>query len=540
MTEQFLYNRITDKSPKINVWWSFPAVESFALSALGYLSIFKDLDLNPDLFVERIYYDTKNPLTPYKDVDCMGFSSCFELDILNIIKMLQKYNFPLKSNERSEDDPIIFCGGPVMMTNPFPYEEFFDFIVIGEKIVLKEVFEVLKNKRETPREEILKKLSKIEGIYTPKYPNEKIKIVRDNFEDEVLSTPILSDKSFFKDTYVIEIERGCPKMCNFCMASWLNMPVRFHTFEKIKNSIDEGLKYTNKIALLGAYVAGHPNFNEIISYISAKIDEGFDIELSISSLRADLADKNLIETLVKCHQKTATIALEAGSERLRKFIKKDLTNSQFIETLENMKHYGLKGAKIYVIIGLPTETQDDIEELIFLMKEVKEKLKTFKGSFNITISASTFVPKPNTPFENTQRLDDKTLKERINYLKKNFHKLGIEFRPPSIEWDNVQEILSRYEKSLSDFLIEVVNNGGNLGAFKQLWRKQNKCKSENGIEGQNYNKNKNGLSPLEKRDKNPLNNIKTLNFRWDIIDSGSLELKKKVQNSLSSCIVITN
>ena len=506
--EQFLYNRNIEKNPKINVWFAYGAIENFAMASLGYLSIFKDLDLNPDLFVERIYQDTKNTQIPPNNVDCMGFSISFELDILTIIKMLQKYNFPLKSRERKEKDPIIFSGGPVMMSNPLPYQDFFDFISIGEKIALKQAFDVLKNKNNLNRDEILKQLSNIEGIYVPKYPK-KVKIVRDNLNQEVIYTPILSDNSFFKNTFIIEIERGCPKMCNFCLASWLNLPARFAPYEKIIEAIDIGLKYTNKIALLGAYVAGHPRFNDIIKYIASKEN----IELSISSLRADLADKDLIETLVKCGQKTATIALEAGSQRLRDLIHKDLTDEQILKTVTDMQHYGLKGVKIYTMLGLPTEEDCDIEELLNLVKKMKKNVK----GFNITISASTFTPKAHTPFEKVKRLDKKVLEKRINYLKKEFHKLGIDFRCSSVEWDIIQSILSRYQDSLADFLIDVTNNGSNLGAFKKVWRMYNKK----------------GLLPdMEESAKTPLNNIKTL--LWDFIETGAQSAKNKASARIVS------
>ncbi len=506
--EKFLYKRNLEKNPKINVWFSYGAIENFAMASLGYLTIFKDLDLNNDLYAERVYQDTKTTQINPQDVDCMGFSVSFELDILTIIKMLQKYNFPLKASERGENDPIIFAGGPVMMSNPLPYQDFFDFISIGEKTSLNKAFEILKNKRELKRDEILKQLSETEGIYVPKYPK-KVSITRDDLSQEVIYTPILSDNSFFRNTFIIELERGCPKMCNFCLASWLNLPARFAPYDKIIEAIDLGLLHTNKIALLGAYVAGHPQFSDIIKYISKK--EG--VELSISSLRADLADKDLIEALVKCGQKTATIALEAGSQRLRDFIHKDLSEEQILKTVSDMYNFGLKGVKIYTMLGLPTENDDDIEELISLIKKMKDNLKG--TGFNITISASTFIPKCHTPFETMDRADNKTLENRIKYLKKTFHKMGIDFRPSSIEWDMIQSILSRYQESLCDFLIDVVNNGSNLGAFKKVWREYNKK----------------GLLPeLKESAKALLNNIKTL--KWGFIVTGAEKLKTKALDDI--------
>ncbi|MBQ8634670.1 radical SAM protein [bacterium] len=471
--EKFLYDRPQKKEPKLNIWFMYPAIESFAMASLGYLSIFKMLDCDLDLYVERIYSDSKYAEIPVDCVDFAGFSFSFEIDILTIIKMLKKYEIPVKSSERNENHPIIFAGGPVLMANPMPFQDFFDFISIGEKISLKKALDLMKENTNLTREEKLKLLSEIEGIYVPKYPKKEVKIIRDDMAQEVVYTPILSEKSYFKDSFVIELERGCPKMCNFCLASWLNLPTRFVPFEKIKDAIDFGLKYTDKLALLGAYVAGHPDFDKIINHISTYC-ETRPIELSISSLRADLTDENLVKTLVKCNQKTATIALEAGSQRLRNLIKKDLNEEQILNTLKIAQLNGLKGMKIYTMIGLPTETDEDIEELIEIVKKMKSQIKKLKSNFEITISTSTFIPKAHTPFENEQRIDKKTLEKRINYLKKSFHKIGISFRPSSIEWDMIQSILSRYDNSLCDFLIEVVERGGNLGAFKQLWREYHK------------------------------------------------------------------
>ncbi len=505
MSETFLYSKPEQKNPKINVWFSYPAIESFAMASLGFLSIYKDLDCDEELYVERIYEDTKTTRINPKLVDAMGFSISFELDILAVIKMLKRYSFNLKAKERSEEEPIIFAGGPVLMANPIPYEDFFDFICIGEKIALKDAFKVLKEKNNLSRDELLKKLSKIEGIYVPKYKKNKVKITRDEIADNIIYTPILSDKSFFKNTFIIELERGCPKMCKFCLASWLNIPVRFVKYEKIIEAVEIGLKHTNKIALLGAYVAGHPDFNKIIEYIS-KRNKISPIELSVSSLRADLTDINLVKTLVECGQKSATIAIEAGSRKLRDKIGKKLSEEQILNTVLTAKKGGLQGLKMYFMLGLPDENESDIDEIIELAKKMKNKLKeeNDKKNFELTFSFSTYIPKPHTPFEKATRCDKKILEKRIQYLKKNLSKLGVQFRAPSIEWDIIQTILSRYQNSLSDYLIDVENAGGNIGAFKQIWRKYAK---------------KGCLETFEDSVNTPFGNIKAP--KWNFIETGA-------------------
>ena len=182
-----------------------------------------------------------------------------------------------------------------------------------------------------------------------------------------------------------------------------------------------------------------------------------------------------------------------------------MNEAQLLNTINIAQKNGLKSLKIYTMIGLPTETQEDIEQLVELCKKIKSQIKKNGGGFEIVISTSTFIPKAQTPFERYERFDKKTLENRMNYLKKNLHKLGITMRPSSIEWDMVQSILSRYDDSLFDFLVETEQKGANLGAFKQVWRAYNK---------------KGLLKDFEEASKNPLNNIKTL--KWDCMENGAL------------------
>ncbi len=468
--EKFLYERLQNKNPKINAWFAFPAIESFGMASLGFLSIFKQIDLMEDVFVERIFSDTKTTAANLEELDVIGFSNSFEIDILTILKMFSKYKIPPLSKDRGEDFPLIFAGGPVITANPLPYQDFYDFVSIGDaRVVFEKIFQILVEKRNEPKEAKLQALSEIEGVWVPKYGTRKtVKKITDTLE-EPLCTPILSEKSYFKDTFIIEIERGCPKTCNFCIASWLNLPVRYTPLEKIIEAIDFGLQYTNKIALLGAYVAGHPDFDKILEYIREK-NKIKPVELTLSSLRADLTGENVIRTLVECGQRSATIAVEAGSERLRKVINKDLTDEQILKTVENARLYGLKGLKIYAMIGLPTETDEDIEALINLMKRIKAANK----GFELTLSVSSFIPKAHTPFQWAKKADSKELDVKLTHLKNEISKLGINMRPTSVDWDLIQSILSRAGVSLSSYLLKVVENGGNLGAFKQTWRRMAK------------------------------------------------------------------
>jgi radical SAM superfamily enzyme YgiQ (UPF0313 family) len=192
--------------------------------------------------------------------------------------------------------------------------------------------------------------------------------------------------------------------------------------------------------------------------------------MSVSSLRADSISPTVVKTLAECGQKHSTIAIEAGSERLRKLINKNLNEEQIFETVKIAKENGLRGLKIYAMTGLPTETADDIKELAELAKKLK---KTYKN-LDFTYSFTTFVPKAHTPFQFSKREDSKSLEEKYNYLKKQFHKCGIKIRTSSISWDYYQSLLSRGDRRLGQYLIEVYKEGGNLGAFKQVYKRMEK------------------------------------------------------------------
>jgi len=483
--EVFLYNKPSKQHSELNIWMAFPGVKKFGMSSLGFLSVFKFFDLSENCYAERIFTDTEQTAIPFSDVDLFGFSVSFEIDFLSFFKIFEKYKIPFKSKDRGEEYPLIFGGGPVLSSNPEPFCEFFDFITVGDgENINEEIAQTIIKNKHLSKNEILKILSKISGVYVPSLTEYDVKSGRvtiDNKEFSIqkstvelgypLSTPILTEESFFSNTYIIELARGCPFSCKFCLASHLNKPYRCASTEGILAEIDKGLQYTNKIAFLGALIAAHPDFEKICEYVYEKVQKGADIELSVSSLRANRVSENVVKTLVACKQKHATIALEAGSERLRAHIDKRLTEEELIKFVDIAFKNGLRGVKIYAIIGLPTETEEDVKQLA----EVMLKLKKMYKSFEFTLSASTFVPKAHTPFWAEGREQPKVLEKRFAYLKKQLAPKGIQVRTSSISWDEIQTIFSRGDRRLADYAIEVYKEGASLGAFKKVYKRMEKA-----------------------------------------------------------------
>lgn len=459
--ERYLYNRINSKTSDFVMWMGFPGIYSFSMSSLGYLWMFKTIDEIDGVNIERICSDTENTQYNISEVKVFGFSFSFDMDFLTIFSMLEKYNLPLKAKNR-EKFPLIFAGGPVVSANPEPYKEFFDFFIIGdgEDVNLK-VIDICKVNQARTKDYILKQLSEIEGVYVPQYPKKVKKLTKKL--SECIYTPVLSKNAFFKDTFILEMSRGCANRCGFCLASYLNLPLRCVPYDELLKTIDLGLKYTNKIALLGAQISAHPHFHDVCKYIYDKIQNGEQIEMSVSSLRVDAITPDVVKTLVAGGQKNSTLAIEAGSDRLRKVINKNLTENQIFEAVKIARANGLKGLKFYGMIGLPTETQSDLDEIVNLAKKLKKENKGFDISFGF----SSFVPKPNTPFQWIGRESTKSLEEKSNFLKKELHKLGITAHISSIKWDYWQAVLSRGDSSLNDFVLKVYQYGGKLGAFKK-------------------------------------------------------------------------
>lgn len=459
-TETFLYNPIMQKNAEFKMLLAFPGCEAFALSSLGYLWMFKTIDEISDVNIQRIYSDSEN-LVNISNIDLVGYSFTFDTDFLEIFKMFEKYNIPFKSSERASEFPLIFAGGPVVTANPEPYSQIFDFFVIGDgEDVNLQVVNLCKCCSGKSKEDILRELANVEGIYVPRFSN-RVKKLTKRLETTIY-TPILSEKAFFANTFIIEIARGCANRCGFCLASYLNLPLRFMPYEDIIKDIELGLSYTNKIALLGAQLSAHPQFEKICEYVYEKIQNGNKIEMSVSSLRVDAITPKILKTLTAAGQKNITLAIEAGSERLRRVINKNLREEQIMSAVETAVNAGLKGFKFYGMLGLPTETQEDLDEMVLLAKKIKQKYKGFDISFGF----STFVPKPHTPFERFGREDTKSLELKADYVKRELHKIGVSSSVSSAKWDYWQAVLSRGDNSFTDFLIDIYKLGGKLGAFK--------------------------------------------------------------------------
>ena len=481
--EKFLIERPLKKRSEFSVAWFYPNTYTVGMAGLGYQLVFRLLDADEDIAVLRGFTDAEEP--GVRDAEIFGFTLSWELDYANILATLRKHDIPLSSKDRDDSHPLIFGGGPVLTANPEPFADIFDVILLGDaEVAVPSFLAAYRQARSAvSRKERLLSLSNADGIYIPQFydviyaadngiNDGPVVAIKPNSADvpplprkKIFTPPtdyvahsiVLTPDSAWGNMFFVEVVRSCPQECRFCLASFLTRPFRSTNVDTLMSAIELGLKHTNKIGLLGPSVTEHPRFDEI----AARLRGRDDLSLSIASVRADTLSSEILDTLVSLGQKSVTIAIESGSERLRSIMKKNLTEEEILTAVANVEASGLESIKFYGIAGLPHETQEDIDETIRLMTQLKKKHKRLRFVFGI----SSFVPKAQTPFQWNGR--DKDCGKKLEHVRKHLSKIGIDVRPESHNWSDIQALLSRGDRRLHPILKGVEENSGNLGAWKK-------------------------------------------------------------------------
>ncbi|MFM5999359.1 MAG: B12-binding domain-containing radical SAM protein [Dolichospermum sp.] len=481
-SERLLFTPATPNNDSIPVIFAFPNEYTVGITSLGYQVVWATLATRDDLQVSRLFTDIHEPLPRYPEL--LGFSMSWELDYVNIFHLLESLEIPIRANSRDQNHPLIFGGGPVLTANPEPYADFFDIILLGDgENLLGDFIDTFKKVRNADRKTQLKTLSQVPGIYVPSLyvieyitPDGAIKsinpidseippiIQKQTYRGNTLSaSTVVTEKAAWENIYMVEVVRSCPEMCRFCLASYLTLPFRTASLEtSLIPGIERGLKVTNRLGLLGASVTQHPEFTELLDYISQpKYD---DVRLSVSSVRTNTVTVKLAETLAKRDTRSLTIAVESGSEKVRKIVNKKLYNQEIIQAAINTKAGGLSSLKLYGMVGIPGEAAEDVDATVKMMEDVKKAAPGLR----LTLGCSTFVPKSHTPF---QWLGvNKQSEKRLQLLQKKLKPQGIEFRPESYNWSIIQALLSRGDRRLCQLLELTRDFGDSLGSYKRAFK----------------------------------------------------------------------
>lgn len=480
--ERLLFTPATPKTDAIPTIFAFPNEYTIGITSLGYQVVWSTLAMRSDLQISRLFTDINEPLPTQPEL--LGFSLSWELDYVNILNLLETLEIPIRTENRTEIHPLVFGGGPVLTANPEPFADFFDVILLGDGETLIDNFiDAYQQIRTAERRTKLRYLAQIPGIYIPSLyqVNYQSKtgvihsiqaidkeippvVAKQTYRGNTLSaSTVVTEKAAWENIFMVEVVRSCPEMCRFCLASYLTLPFRTADLEtSLIPAIERGLTVTKRLGLLGASVTQHPEFENLLDYLSQpKYD---DVRLSIASVRTNTVTEKLAKVLTKRDTKSITIAVESGSDRLRQIINKKLENPEIIQAAINAKAGGLKALKLYGMVGIPGEKSEDIEATIAMMQELKKAAPGLR----LTLGCSTFVPKAHTPFQ-WFGVNPKAEK-RLKLLEKKLRSQNLDFRPESYKWSVIQALISRGDRRLSRLLELVRSYGTSLGSYKRAFK----------------------------------------------------------------------
>ena len=463
----------------------YPNTYFVGMSNLGLHIIYEEINLRNDSVCERIFlpekkeleaYDkTKTPLMsvetqrPMHQFDVVAFDVTFEMDYFHIPLMLRHGRVPIMGKDRTEFDPIVIAGGPCATFNPEPFADFIDAFIIGEgEGIVSRVLDIIRDGKMEglDRHAILRQLANVSGVYVPSlyvpiYSDDgefkgyhiaegAPKTIKRHFEMLTSGgeTVVATNYTEFGAMYIIEVARGCGRHCRFCMAGYCFRVPRVRPLEILKEGVDRAEKLGKKVGLMGAAISDYPEVDELVTYIRSK-----DMRYSCASLRADSLTQAVVDGLADSGQKTITIAPETGSERLRRVINKGISEEHLQNAATLSAKSGIQHMRLYIMIGLPTETDEDIEAIVGLAERTQVHMAEVGCKGRLTLSINPFIPKPFTPFQWMAMDNQKTVEKKLQYIKKALQKnRRIEVLVESPKEAYIQGVLARGDRRLGAVL----------------------------------------------------------------------------------------
>ena len=474
-----------------------PSRYQTGMSSLGFQTVYALLAGATDIRCERAFLPDREELeeyrrsgtpllslessTPLADFDVIAFSTSFEPDYLNIPLILTLARIPHFSAQRSQADPLVIAGGAAFFINPEPVADFIDAICIGEgEDVVPQLVATLLSPVDNGRRGLLQALATIPGVYVPSFylplyqageliryeaeAGAPLPVTRQPVcleQHEPSASQILTENTEFGDMFLVEVGRGCPRGCRFCSSGFIYGAFRQHPFDNLVALIDRGLEHRSKVGLVGAAVSDYAGIGRLCSHIVAQ-----GAKVSVSSLRIDRIDPEMLDALLASGHKTISLAPEGGSQRMRDVIRKNLTEAQILDACEMLIARDILNLKLYFIIGLPGETDADLDELIRLVETIRERVIE-RGRINkrlgeITLSVNPFIPKPFTPFQWCGMEPLPSLERKVKLLETRLRRLSnVKLKVESLRESYLQALLSRGDRRLAPLLVEMAG-GANL------------------------------------------------------------------------------
>ena len=480
---------------------------------------------------------------PLKDFDVIGFSLDYELTYTNVLNILDLGQIPVLASERNDSHPIVIAGGSCCL-NPEPMTDFIDFFVIGEgeEVVLELVDSFREwKKRKATRKELLHQVAAIPGVYVPSLY--EVEYQADGLVKSITPTaaearPVIERRIVAKlpppvtrpvvpyievvhDRGAVEIQRGCTRGCRFCQAGVIYRPLRQRPQKEIIQAVGELVNNCgyNEISMVSLSTSDYPQIEELVASLAHNHPH---LALSLPSLRIDNFSVKLMESLPHRKKSGLTFAPEAGSERLRQFINKDASEDKILETAAAAFARGWTGLKLYFMLGLPTETMDDIEQIVQLVARIRSASQGVKGGLpQVRISLSTFIPKPHTPFQWVAQESAEKLSAKHEVLK-----AGLRRKASRLSWQDpevslLEAALTRGDRRLGQVIYGAWKSGSTFDAWDERFNYQNwlDAFSQSGLEPSFYAHRERSLNEL---------------LPWAHIDVGATSafLKREYQRAL--------
>ena len=468
----------------------YPNVYEVGMSNLGLHILYTLLNREARVACERFFLPEKKNLNEYQktksslysmetqkrllDFDIIAVSMSFEADYFNLLTMLSLSKIKLRANERGRKDPVILIGGPCATFNPEPLSILADAFIIGEgeQILLQAVNCVI-DAQNLERKEQLILLAAIPGVYVPSLslpiydakttelakPLPEGQVARqwvEKLEDYPNHSVIITQLTEFARMLIVEISRGCGRHCRFCMAGYAFRYPRHRSLAQVQETIEKYGDLAEKVGLMGPAVSDYPDILPLAEYILAK-----KLSFSVASLRADSLTPQLVDHLAQSGQRTLTIAPEAGSQRLRNIINKGISEEDIYSSIKLLALAKIPNLKLYLMLGLPLETESDIAELITLVKNLRAEMNAVQSYGQLILSINTFIPKPATPFQWQPLATKKEIEQKLKQIKLALKPIrGIIINVESYKESLIQAVLARGDRQVGEYLLQAHELGG--------------------------------------------------------------------------------